>query len=62
MDFCGGVDPIYHGDAVFEEIERQISELGAVSMKFYNGHVRALLRGDDDEIAYPMISGLWTWE
>jgi predicted TIM-barrel fold metal-dependent hydrolase len=52
--FCGGVDPNYHGDGVHDEIERQITELGAVSMKFYNGHVRDSWRCDDERIAYPM--------
>ena len=52
--FCGGVDPNHHGDGVLEEIERQITELGAVSMKFYNGHVRDSWRCDDEQIAYPM--------
>ena len=52
--FCGGVDPNYHGDAVFDEIDRQITELGAKSMKFYNGHVRDSWRCDDEKIAYPM--------
>lgn len=52
--FCGGVDPNFHGEGVLEEIERQITELGAVSMKFYNGHVRDSWRCDDEKVAYPM--------
>lgn len=54
VDLCGGVDPIYHGDGVLEEIDRQITDLGAVSMKFYNGHVRDSWRCDDEKVAYPM--------
>lgn len=53
--FCGGVDPSFKGLAfALEEIERQITELGAVSMKFYNSHVVEPWRCDDATIAYPM--------
>ena len=53
--FCGGADPIYRGlsDAL-EQIEHQITDLGARSMKFYNGHVQRSWRCDDERIAYPM--------
>jgi uncharacterized protein len=52
---CGGADPSYKGLAfVLEHIEYQIRELGAVSMKFYNMHVRNPWRCDDPAIAYPM--------
>ena len=53
--FCGGVDPSFKGlGYALEEIERQITELGAVSMKFYNAHVTGPWRCDDETIAYPM--------
>ena len=53
--FCGGVDPLWHGlDDALDQIEHQISELGACSMKFYNGHVKRSWRCDDEAIAYPM--------
>ncbi len=32
----------------------QVKELGARSMKFYNGHVEGTWRCDDREVAYPM--------
>jgi predicted TIM-barrel fold metal-dependent hydrolase len=53
--FCGGVDPIHRGlpDAM-DQITHQITELGACSMKFYNGHVDRSWRCDDEQIAYPM--------
>jgi predicted TIM-barrel fold metal-dependent hydrolase len=54
--FCGGVDPLFQGvrDAV-KEMERQVVEWGAVSMKFYKSHgARLTWRADDREIAYPM--------
>jgi hypothetical protein len=53
--FCGGVDPLYRGTpAAVEEIERQVTEMGAVSMKFYNGHIDGSWRCDDRELAYPL--------
>lgn len=53
--FCGGADPVYSGlEAALEQIEYQITQLGAVSMKFYNGHERNSWRCDDEKIAYPM--------
>jgi uncharacterized protein len=53
--FCGGVDPVYSGlDAALEQIEYQVSELGACSMKFYNGHVQSSWSCDDERLAYPM--------
>jgi predicted TIM-barrel fold metal-dependent hydrolase len=53
--FCGGVDPLYRGvpDAL-EQLEYQIGELGAVSIKFYNAHVPDSWRCDDEQIAYPL--------
>ena len=55
--FCGGVDPGFRGlDDALTQIDHQIKELGAVSMKFYNGHddVKDCWRCDDRELAYPM--------
>lgn len=53
--FCGGVDPLYRGlsDAL-EQIEYQVKELGASSMKFYNGHIPHSWRCDDEQLAYPL--------
>jgi predicted TIM-barrel fold metal-dependent hydrolase len=54
---CGGVDPKFRGlgDAL-EQIDFQVSQLGAKSLKFYNGHVdvRDCWRCDDQKIAYPL--------
>ena len=53
--FCGGVDPVFDGvDAALEQLEYQIGELGARSIKFYNGHVPHGWRCDDEEIGYPL--------
>lgn len=54
--FCGGVDPMFPGEAgVYNEMTRQVQELGARSMKFYNAHIDEMSwRCDDREIAYPM--------
>lgn len=54
--FCGGVDPVFQGlSGALEEMERQISEWGATSMKFYQGHRAGLSwRADDRRIAYPL--------
>ena len=55
--FCGGVDPMYRGLAfALEEMERQVVELGAVSMKFYNSHVVHPWACDDEELAYPLYA------
>jgi predicted TIM-barrel fold metal-dependent hydrolase len=53
--FCGGADPLYRGlvDAL-DSIEYQVKELGAKSIKFYNGHVDRSWRCDDPKLAYPM--------
>ena len=38
--FCGGVDPAYPSvAAACDEMERQVKEWGAVSFKFYTGHL-----------------------
>jgi predicted TIM-barrel fold metal-dependent hydrolase len=55
--FCGGVDPKYRGlPEALEQIDYQVRELGACSLKFYNGHARLsdCWRCDDERIAYPM--------
>jgi len=53
--FCGGVDPAYRGlDHALEQIDVQVKELGARSLKFYNGHVEGTWRCDDRDVAYPM--------
>lgn len=54
--FCGGADPLYAGlqDAL-DQIDYQVTELGARSMKFYNGHMRSSWRCDDEELAYPLF-------
>lgn len=53
--FCGGVDPLHRGlDDALDQIDHQIRELGACSMKFYNGHEEHSWRCDDEAIAYPM--------
>jgi hypothetical protein len=53
--FCGGVDPKYRGVAdALDQLDYQIKELGACSIKFYNGHVEGSWRCDDEELAYPL--------
>jgi predicted TIM-barrel fold metal-dependent hydrolase len=53
--FCGGVDPGHRGvDAALEHLEWQVRELGAVSLKFYNGHVAGGWACDDEKLAYPI--------
>jgi predicted TIM-barrel fold metal-dependent hydrolase len=53
--FCGGVDPVHQGlEAALEHLDFQINELGARSIKFYNGHVPHGWRCDDEQLAYPM--------
>jgi uncharacterized protein len=53
--FCGGVDPLYEGlEAALRETDRQILELGACSMKYYNAKVDGSWRCDDRELAYPL--------
>jgi predicted TIM-barrel fold metal-dependent hydrolase len=55
--FCGGTDPILRGlDTALWDIEHQIRDLGAKSMKFYNAHARGRSwRLDDSKVAYPMF-------
>lgn len=55
--FVGGVDPVFQGvkEAV-REIERQITEMDACSLKFYNAHSRGRSwKCDDRDVAYPMF-------
>ena len=53
--FCGGVDPLYRGlEDALEQLEHQVVELGACSIKFYNGHVQGSWRCDDEALAYPL--------
>jgi hypothetical protein len=52
---CGAVDPLYHGvEGAKQEMRRQVEELGARSIKFYNGHVDASWDCDDPALAYPL--------
>lgn len=53
--FCGGTDPLYRGvKAALEHMTYQVQALGAVSFKFYNGHLDHSWRCDDRELAYPL--------
>jgi predicted TIM-barrel fold metal-dependent hydrolase len=55
--FCGGVDPLWEGvDAALDQLDWQIKELGARSIKFYNGHVERSWACDDRELAYPLYA------
>jgi predicted TIM-barrel fold metal-dependent hydrolase len=57
--FCGGVDPNYRGlEDALEQCEYQVKELGAASMKFYNGHLHNSWRCDDEKLAYPIYEKL----
>jgi predicted TIM-barrel fold metal-dependent hydrolase len=53
--FCGGVDPLQRGlqDAL-DQLDHQVLELGAASIKFYNGHAPESWRCDDERLAYPL--------
>lgn len=51
----GGVDPIHHGlHGAKTEMTRQVEELGARSIKFYNTHIDLSWSCDDRDLAYPM--------
>jgi len=53
--FCGGVDPSHKGlTAALDHLHWQVEELGAVSLKFYNGHLGKTWRCDDEQVAYPI--------
>lgn len=53
--FCGGVDPLSQGvDVALDQLDYQVKELGAVSIKFYNAHPGGGWRCDDEKLAYPL--------
>ncbi|MGE0253968.1 MAG: amidohydrolase family protein [Alphaproteobacteria bacterium] len=54
--FCGAVDPGYPDlQTALDEMTRQVQEMGAVSFKFYNGHIDGRTwRCDDRRVAYPL--------
>lgn len=53
--FAGGVDPSYHTEGIYEEMERQVEEWDARAFKFYNAHANGKSwRCDDEKVAYPM--------
>jgi predicted TIM-barrel fold metal-dependent hydrolase len=54
--FCGGTDPMLRGlNTAIRDIDHQVLDLGAVSIKFYTAHTRnRSWRMDDPHIAYPM--------
>jgi uncharacterized protein len=53
--FCGGVDPLLRGlESALAELDHQITEMGARSIKFYNAHIPHSWRCDDEKLAYPM--------
>jgi predicted TIM-barrel fold metal-dependent hydrolase len=54
--FCGGVDPLYQGvRGAVEEMERQVVEMGAKSIKFYQAqNMEMAWAADDRKIAYPL--------
>lgn len=53
--FCGGVDPAFKGlQHALDSLEVQIGEMGARSIKFYNGHIDGSWACDDKEVAYPI--------
>ena len=56
--FCGGTDPMLRGvNAAMHDLDHQIDELGAVSIKFYTAHSRGMSwRMDDPKIAYPLYA------
>jgi predicted TIM-barrel fold metal-dependent hydrolase len=52
--FCGGVDPLWQGvDAALEQLDWQVKELGACSIKLQRPR-RATWSCDDRELAYPL--------
>ena len=54
--FCGAVDPMYPSlEGALEQMEEQVKEMGAKSIKIYNAHVDGKSWAcDDPEIAYPL--------
>ena len=55
--FCGGTDPVLRGvSTAIHDVEHQIKDLGAKSIKFYTGHTRGRSwRMDDRNLAYPLF-------
>jgi uncharacterized protein len=55
--YCGGVDPLYQGlRGALYEMERQVREWGAISMKFYQAQtMHQWWNLDDRETAYPLF-------
>ena len=54
--FCGGTDPMLRGlNTAMHDIDYQVTQLGARSIKFYTAHTRdRSWRMDDPAVAYPM--------
>ncbi len=54
--FCGGTDPVLRGlNTAIHDVDHQIQDLGARSIKFYTGHTRGRSwRMDDPHLAYPI--------
>jgi uncharacterized protein len=55
--FCGGTDPVLRGvNTAIHDVDHQIQDLGAKSIKFYTGHTRGRSwRMDDRNLAYPLF-------
>lgn len=55
--FCGGTDPVLRGmNLAMHDLDHQIGDLGAQSIKFYNAHTGGRSwRMDDPHLAYPMF-------
>ena len=54
--FCGGTDPVLRGmNAAMHDLDHQIKDLGARSIKFYTAHTQGRSwRMDDPHLAYPL--------
>lgn len=54
--FCGGTDPVLRGlNTALHDIDRQVREFGARSIKFYTAHTRGRSwRMDDPHLAFPL--------
>ncbi|MFE4664652.1 amidohydrolase family protein [Streptomyces sp. NPDC056716] len=54
--FCGGTDPLLRGmNTAMHDIDHQIQDLGARSIKFYTAHTGGRSwRMDDPRVAYPL--------
>jgi len=54
--FCGGTDPVFRGvPQAVRDIESQITEMGATSIKLYTAHSYGMSwRMDDRQVAYPL--------